>query len=68
MTTLFFDIETRSTVDLTAAGAWRYAADASTEVLCVGYAVDDGEPQVWIPGDSIPEVFITATKFGSSIP
>jgi hypothetical protein len=62
MTTLFFDIETRSTVDLTAAGAWHYAADASTEVLCVGYAVDDGEPQVWIPGDSIPEAFITATS------
>jgi len=62
MPTLFFDIETRSTVDLEVAGAWRYAADPTTEVLCVGYAVDDDEPQIWTPGDPIPEAFTTATR------
>jgi len=61
MPTLFFDVETRSTVDLTKAHEWRYAADPTTEVLCVGYAVDDDEPQTWIPGDPIPEAFRTAT-------
>jgi DNA polymerase len=60
MPTLFFDIETRSRVDLELAGAWAYAADASTEVLCVGYAVGDGDSLIWIPGDPIPEVFSTA--------
>jgi DNA polymerase len=57
---LYRDIETRSTIDLAKAGAWRYAADPSTEVLCVGYAIDDGSVAVWIPGQPIPEVFITA--------
>src|SRR5262245_51829301 len=61
MPTLFFDIETRSTVDLEVAGAWRYAADPTTQVLCVGYAVDNGDPRSWCPGDPIPEVFTTAT-------
>jgi Toprim domain/CHC2 zinc finger len=57
---LFFDIETRSTVNLEIAGAWRYASDPTTEVLCLAYAVDDGDPQIWIPGDPIPEAFLTA--------
>jgi hypothetical protein len=37
---LFRDIETRSTLRLADVGAWRYAADPSTEVLCVGYDMD----------------------------
>jgi DNA polymerase bacteriophage-type len=57
---LFFDIETRSIVNLETAGAWRYASDSTTDVLCVGYAVDDGDPRIWIPGDPIPEALITA--------
>jgi len=42
---LFFDIETRSAINLELADAWRYASDPTTEVLCVGYAVDGGDPQ-----------------------
>jgi DNA polymerase bacteriophage-type len=57
---LFIDVETRSTVNLEIAGAWRYAADPTTDVLCVGYAVDDGDPQIWTPGDPVPEAFIAA--------
>ncbi len=57
---LFFDIETRSTVNLEIAGAWHYASAPSSEVLCLAYAVDDGDPRIWIPGDPIPEAFITA--------
>ena len=52
MPILFWDVETRSALDLGIAGAWRYASDPSTEVLCVGFAVDDGEPQIWIPGEA----------------
>ena len=62
MPTLFWDIETRSAVLLEDAGAWRYAADATTDVLCVGYAVDDAEPQIWLPGQAIPEEFFTAAS------
>jgi DNA polymerase len=51
---LFWDIETRSALDLEIAGACRYAADPSTEILCVAYAIDDGEPQIWLPGEPVP--------------
>jgi DNA polymerase len=60
MPQLFFDIESRSGIHLEHAGAWRYASDSTTEVLCVGYAVGDNDPQIWIPGDPVPEAFIAA--------
>ena len=43
------DIETRSRVDLRAVGAAKYAADPSTEIVCVAYAVDDEPAQLWVP-------------------
>jgi DNA polymerase len=62
MPTVFWDVETRSCVNLETAGAWRYASDPTTEILCVAYAVDDGDPQIWISnsGDPIPKVFTAA--------
>jgi hypothetical protein len=54
MPTLFWDFETRSAVSLEEVGAWRYAADQTTEVLCVGYAIDNADPQIWVPGDPVP--------------
>jgi DNA polymerase len=41
-TLVFSDFETRNTggCDLTKAGAWRYATDPATEILCFGYRVD----------------------------
>ena len=54
------DYETRSRVDLRKVGAHRYAADPSTEVLCVAYAVDDGPVQLWRRGDPIPAEFFDA--------
>jgi DNA polymerase len=65
MPILFWDVETRSALDLGVAGAWRYASDPSTEVLCVGFAVDDSEPKIWIPGEPIPEPFIAAARDSS---
>jgi hypothetical protein len=46
----FCDFETvnRSGCDLTKVGAWRYAADPATEVLCFGYRVDYDD-LCWIP-------------------
>ena len=54
------DFETRSAASLKLCGAWRYAADPTTEVLCVGFAVDDGPVQMWIPGQPVPAQFHTA--------
>src|SRR5262249_53685312 len=62
MPILFWDIETRSCVNLETAGAWRYASDPTTEVLCIGYAVDDGDSQIWVPGAPVPDAFTTAAK------
>jgi DNA polymerase bacteriophage-type len=56
------DIETRSTIDLTDVGAWRYASDPSTDVWCVAYAVDDGPVQIWLPSQAIPNAFHTAAR------
>jgi DNA polymerase len=56
------DIETKSRIDLPDVGAWRYASDLSTDVWCVGYAVDDTPPQIWIPGQPIPNEFIEAAR------
>jgi DNA polymerase len=44
MTTLWCDTETYSTIELKH-GTHRYAEGA--EVMLFGYAIDDGEPQVW---------------------
>jgi DNA polymerase len=57
-----YDIETRSTVNLTLCGAWNYAAHPSTSILCMYLAVDDGEPERWLPGDPIPAAFIAAAQ------
>jgi hypothetical protein len=62
MPVLFRDYEIRSRLNLSDVGAWKYAGDASTDVWCVGYAVDDGPVQIWTPGQPIPEAFrIAAT-------
>jgi len=62
MPTIFWDIETRSTVNLKIAGAFRYASDPTTEVLCVGYAVNDSPVSIWVPDQPIPEPFIEAAR------
>ena len=54
------DIETRSTISLKKVGAHKYATDATTEVVCVAYAVDDQPVQLWLPGDLVPPEFIEA--------
>jgi DNA polymerase len=55
MTKLYLDFETRSEVDLPACGAYVYADDPSTKILCAAFAVEDG-PIELIPygyGDSV---------------
>jgi DNA polymerase bacteriophage-type len=59
---LFHDFETRSTLDLSEVGAWKYACHKSTDMWCCAYAVDDGPIQLWIPGDPVPPEFIEAAR------
>lgn len=48
------DFETRSRADLKKVGAFRYANDPSTEILCVAISKDDEEPVLWAPGFTGP--------------
>ena len=59
---LFWDIESRSAASLRLVGAWNYAAHATTEVLCLCYALDDGEVKTWLPGQPIPGPFLEAAR------
>lgn len=44
------DFETVSACDLKKAGAYRYAEDPTTSVLCCSFAWEDGTVETWFPG------------------
>ncbi len=52
---IWLDFETRSHCDLKSRGVYNYAQDLTTEVLCMSYAVDDGEVVTWLPGQPLPD-------------
>lgn len=62
--TLWLDYETFSPTDIKKCGADRYARDPATEVLLVGYALNNGPAKVWdvteggkIPRELYPYLF-----------
>jgi len=57
MKKLSIDVESRSRVDLISHGAYVYWSDPSTEVICMAYALEDEDPNLWVPGDPVPSVF-----------
>src|SRR5262245_1054661 len=59
---LIRDIETKSTLDVTDVGAHIYAAHPTTEVLCVGFCLDDGPVKIWHPGELVPIEFKQAFR------
>lgn len=50
---LDIDFEIFSEADLKEVGAYRYAHDPSTEILCCAVALNDGEPELWLPEEFI---------------
>ena len=58
------DFESYSELPLKKVGSCRYAEHSSTEVLCASYALDDGEPRVWTPGDDPPRELFDAIEDG----
>jgi len=49
------DFETKSRVDLSSTNAYKYASDASTDILCMGYSlVGGGNRGLWVPGEPFP--------------
>src|SRR5215831_20564813 len=63
MATVYWDVETYSQISLTDRGAYIYAADPATGIFFFCYAIDDGEVQVWRPGDPVPEPFANPTRY-----
>lgn len=51
---LHLDFETFSEVNLKDVGAYRYAFDPSTEILCAAMSLDDDEPEVWCHWEQFP--------------
>ena len=64
---IVIDFETASSVDLKKAGAYRYAEDICTEVLCLCWQFGGtGEDTAgsWKPGEVIPNVLLQAIELG----
>lgn len=58
MATISLDFETRSTVDLRRSGVYVYGQHADTDINCLAWAVDDEEPELWVPnGPGCPRLF-----------
>jgi DNA polymerase len=53
--TRVIDFETYSEIDLTQVGAHRYAEHPSTDIVCMSWEDERGEPQLWTPDDPFPE-------------
>ena len=52
------DFETRSFLNVKDVGAWRYAEDFTTEILCLSYKFGDGVTRLWVPGLDFPQEII----------
>ncbi len=59
---LHLDFETYSEADLKAVGAYRYAFDPSTEILCAAMALGDEEPYCWRHGEELPQKYRDALE------
>lgn len=57
MRELFIDVETYSSVDIGASGAYKYIMSPDFEILMIGYAIDDGPVKVvdLVSGEEMPE-------------
>jgi len=61
------DFETFSKKDIKKVGAFRYAQDSSTEVICLSYALGDAAPLIYIAGDSPPVTLFNAIEEGALV-
>jgi DNA polymerase len=60
--TLYWDCETRSTVDLRRAGVYVYAAHPDTSVTLARLAIGGEPPVEWRPGQRLPDRFRAALE------
>lgn len=62
MTYCHIDIESFSEINLKKVGIFRYAEHASTEVLVLCYAFDDGPVHTWVPVEELPRKVVRDTQ------
>jgi len=65
MPNVYWDLETYSHCNLKDRGAYIYASDPTTDIFFFCYAIDDGEVQVWRPGDPVAQPFAEPTRADS---
>lgn len=53
--TITIDFETKSYADLKKVGAWAYSEDLTTDLICVGWGIDDEPVQAWWPDHACEE-------------
>ena len=54
---LILDYETRSELKLPAVGPSKYSKHQSTEILCMGYKIENEPAKIWLPGQRLPSDF-----------
>lgn len=59
---LLIDFETRSEVDLKKLGAYEYSKHHSTEILCLGYKINNEKTKLWLPSKLMPKELESAFK------
>lgn len=64
---LWLDFETASECDLPSRGAYNYARDPSTRILCMAYAHNDEDVQIWTPSQEFPKTVADAVAKGDTI-
>jgi len=52
MTVLWLDYESKSHCNLLTKGSYNYAKDATTQIVCMAYAFDDEDVQLWWPDEA----------------
>lgn len=67
MKKLWIDFESYSAVNIKLNGGFRYCKDLSTKVICLGWAIDNGPVELWIPGNRFPAEVIEAVDEGCRI-
>lgn len=64
---IYLDFETKSFADLAKVGTKAYAQDPTTEVICLCWRIDDGEPGEWWPGLGKPWHLLNAINDGHEV-
>jgi DNA polymerase len=60
------DFECRSFLDVREVGAWRYAEDWTTEILCMAWKMGNGESHIWVPWLDFPQEVIDHVEAGGT--